>query len=158
IPRCKVHDQVAVRFPGTASAEELIFECPVCKQQIRRGFAGAICDCPEGGRLRFTVHRAASVYTPRPVVLVNPPHRDSLDRLRRAGGAPAALNWVLSGMTGRWVDSGPNKASPEVTRRALAELGYPANVIEDMLRATGAVSGITENTDDRSQTRLPQAI
>lgn len=135
IPKCRAHKQVAVKFPGTASADEILFYCPICKAQIRKGLAGAMCDCVEGGRLRFTVHRAAAVFTPRPIVLVNPPRRDSLDRLKRAGGSAAALDWVLGGLKGRWIEDDISPSSPEATRRVLLAQGLDPSVIEKMISA-----------------------
>jgi hypothetical protein len=54
------------------------------------------CECGNG-RLQYTVHRAASVYTPRTVVVVNPPSRERVQDLVRAGGAARALEWMLDG-------------------------------------------------------------
>ena len=83
-PRCPEHNDVKVIFPGTASAAEIRFVCPTCNRQLRRGFGMPNCSCG-GGRVTFTVHRAASVYTPRSVVIVNPPRSPQIQAIKAAG-------------------------------------------------------------------------
>ena len=61
---------------------DLIFDCPVCGQEIRRGFPFLKCDCSWGGTLEYNVHRAAVVYTPRSTVIVNPPDPTVAAQLR----------------------------------------------------------------------------
>jgi hypothetical protein len=100
IPRCPQHNQARIRFPGTASAAEIAIDCPVCGANLRRGLGMPNCDCGNG-RVTFTVHRAASVYASRSVVIVNPPTPERIRELREAGGATRALQWVVGGMTTR---------------------------------------------------------
>lgn len=100
IPRCQQHNQARIRFPGTSSAAEIIVDCPECNTVLRRGMGMPNCNC-DNGRVTFTVHRAARVYTPRNVVIVNPPTPQRVQELRDAGGAARALQWVLDGMTTR---------------------------------------------------------
>ena len=71
-PNCAQHNQARINFPGTGSPSEIVIDCPVCNQVIRRGLFGPNCDCGDG-RIVFTVHRAARVYSPRSIVIVNPP-------------------------------------------------------------------------------------
>jgi hypothetical protein len=97
---------VRIKLPGTASAAEIKFECPVCEQLLRRGFGFPSCQCGQG-RLTFNVHRAASVYTPRTIVVVNPPSLERARRLSGAGGARRALTWVVNGMKQRSADQMP---------------------------------------------------
>ncbi len=98
IPRCPTHNAVAVRLPGTATARELRFFCPTCRNQLTQGgFPFMQCRCGNGG-MSVTVHRAAVVYSPRFSVLVNPPDPADAARLRAAGGGARALEWVLDGM------------------------------------------------------------
>lgn len=100
IPRCKTHNQVAVRLPGTATAKELTFSCPVCHVALTPGgFPYQPCNCG-GGQMSITVHRAAVVFSPRFAVLVNPPDPADAASLRAAGGGARALEWVLDGMPG----------------------------------------------------------
>ncbi len=99
IPRCRTHNAVAVRLPGTATAKELRFFCPRCRTALTPGgFPFQPCTCGNGGML-VTVHRAAVVFSPRFAVLVNPPDPADAARLRAAGGGARALEWVLDGMT-----------------------------------------------------------
>lgn len=98
IPRCPQHDDVRVRLPGTASAAEIRFECPVCNRLLRQGLGFPNCQCG-GGQMSTNVHRASSVYTPRTLVVVNPPSPERVRRLTAAGGADRALSWILDGMT-----------------------------------------------------------
>ena len=62
------------------------------------------------------VHRAASVYTPRTVAIVNAATRDQIERIERAGGASRALEWILSGMTTRSIEQSP---TGEATLRSI---------------------------------------
>lgn len=97
LPRCHTHNAVAVRLPGTATARELYFFCPQCRQPLTPGgFPYQACNC--GGAMAITVHRAAVVFSPRFAVLVNPPDPADAARLRAAGGGARALEWVLDGM------------------------------------------------------------
>jgi hypothetical protein len=127
LPRgCPAHgDQVAVRLPGTATARELRFFCPVCNNTLSDGFPFQACDCG-GGAMSLTVHRAAVVYSPHFAVLVNPPDPAVAARLRAGGGGARALEWVLNGM---------EPADPAAGRQTVAGL-------IDQLR----LSGISEET------------
>lgn len=100
LPRCPVHNDCAVRFPGTASAAEIEIYCPTCNASLRRGLGFPNCQCGTG-RMVHTVHRASVVYTPRSVVIVNAPNEARMDHFQRAGGPPRALQWVLDGMRTR---------------------------------------------------------
>ena len=98
---CPKHNAVRIVLPGTASADEIKFVCPVCGDLLRRGFTGPQCPCGVG-RLEFNVHRAASVFTARNVVLVNPPSQEDVRRLDRPPvELRARLDWVVSGMQER---------------------------------------------------------
>ena len=98
LPRCRTHNAVAVRLPGTATARELRFFCPECRASLSQGFPFQACECGGGG-MSITVHRAAVVFSPRFAVLVNPPDPAVASRLRAGGGGARALEWVLDGMT-----------------------------------------------------------
>ena len=100
LTRCPQHREVRIRFPGTATAAEIVFDCPVCGVVLRRGLGTPNCTCGNG-RSVFTVHRAARVYTPRSVVIVNPPTPARIQELRDAGGTTRALQWVVDGMQTR---------------------------------------------------------
>jgi len=134
VKKCSVHNQRAVRFPGTASAAELTFYCPVCNAHLQRGF-GAACDCDNGGTLSFNVHRSGVVFKPRGVVVINPPSREILQQIEDAGGGERALEWVLEGMPGRRLTDGRAANNPETIRRVLAERGFDATTIDAMVAA-----------------------
>ena len=130
IPKCREHKQVRIVYPGTASASEIRFECPVCNQLIRQGFGHVPCDCGQGN-LTFQPHRASSVYTPRSVVIVNPPSRERIRAITEAGGPPKALSWILDGMKTKTVEDIPTNR--EALRRQLESQGLPQSTIEKML-------------------------
>ena len=137
VRKCSKHGQRAVKFPGTASAAELIFYCPVCNDVIHRGF-GAACDCDQGGALSFTVHRSGTVFKPRGISIINPPKRETLAQIEQAGGGERALEWVLSGMTGRRLTDSAPAQSPESIRRLLEDRGFNAATIDAMVAAMPA--------------------
>ncbi|GIX10687.1 hypothetical protein [Elioraea sp.] len=135
LPRCPTHGQVKVVWPGTASAREIRFECPVpgCGRGVlRRGLGRRSCDCG-GGDMTFTVHRAASVYTPRTCVIVNPPTREKVRALTEAGGPTRALEWVVSGMDERGPTGG--RRTREAVERELRASGLPEAAIAAALQA-----------------------
>lgn len=144
IPQCPTHRQCKIVFPGTASGSEIVFSCPSCNVQLRRGFGFPSCRC--GGRFTFNVHRAASVYTPRSVVIVNPPSPERMRQIDEAGGGPRALSWVLDGMVElSMVAARPDEAS---LRRQLAAQGLAATVIESMLNAAKSAGGLSTGSAD----------
>lgn len=157
LPKCKEHREVRIRFPGTASASEIVFDCPTCGRILQKGFGTRRCDCGGDGALRFTVHRAASVYTPRSIVIVNPPSREKIRRITEAGGPPKALEWVVGGMVARTLDD--SKPDVEAVRRQLADTGLPEQVIEDLVSRARESGGISEGTvgSDLPESRRAEA-
>lgn len=139
VRKCQKHQQRAVRFPGTASAAELIFYCPVCDDVIHRGF-GAACDCDQGGALSFTVHRSGTVFKPRGINMINPPKREIMTQIEQAGGGERANEWVLSGMTGRRLTDSAPAQSQESIRRLLESRGFDAATIEAMVAVMPAAA------------------
>lgn len=150
IPKCATHNDHAVVFPGTASASEIQFVCPVCKRLLRKGFGFPKCECGEG-QIQFNVHRAASVYTPRSIVIVNPPSPDRMRQLDRAGGPARAFSWVIDGCQTRWPDAGSHTRASFVQQ--LIDQGFSPSLAEGMadqaaaageLEAGGANSRVLE--------------
>lgn len=140
VRKCPKHGQRAVRFPGTASAAELIFFCPECPPNndvIHRGFT-ASCDCAQGGVLSFTVHRSGTVFKPRGISMINPPRREILARIEQAGGGERALEWVLEGMVGRRLTESAAAQNPASIRKLLEDRGFDDATIEAMLAAMPA--------------------
>jgi hypothetical protein len=101
IAPCPAHGQVAVNSPKSSSVKDLIFSCPVCSRELNRGLgAGRKCPGCEQPGLSFNVHRAASVFTPHSLTMVNPARPEQLAALKADGGRPKCLDWVLDGMPG----------------------------------------------------------
>ena len=147
IPRCLQHQQVKVGFPGTASAAEISFSCPQCDAVLRKGFGFSRCDCGQGN-LQFNVHRASTVYTPRSIVVVNPPSPERLKALTAAGGPSRALAWVLDGMEKRsFTDSAVTR---ETLREQLAAQQLPEQTIEAMIRIAEQSGGLKSAPADIS--------
>ncbi|WP_019169895.1 hypothetical protein [Pseudaminobacter salicylatoxidans] len=136
VRKCPKHKQRAVRFPGTASAAELVFYCPECPPgtYLDRGF-GASCDCALGGVLSFTVHRSGNVFKPRGISMINPPRREILARIEQAGGGERALEWMLEGMVGRRLTESAPAQNPTTIRKLLEDRGFDEATITAMLAA-----------------------
>ena len=136
VAKCPQHKQRAVRFPGTASAAELVFYCPECPPGtfINRGF-GASCDCALGGALSFTVHRSGNVFKPRGINMINPPRREILNRIEQAGGGERALEWMLDGMVGRRLTESAAAQNPASIRKLLEDRGFDDATISAMVSA-----------------------
>ncbi|MCW3020524.1 MAG: hypothetical protein JWN10_2832 [Solirubrobacterales bacterium] len=97
--RCSEHKQVRVALPGTASAGDLRFECPECRRLLHQGFLRVTCEnCDEGTPVRHDVHRAAQVYSPRTLTLVNPPDATAAAMMNDPTAGAQQLQWVLDGL------------------------------------------------------------
>lgn len=128
---CPNHHQVKVTWPGTASGAEIAFSCPICDKVLQKGFGyGKKCDCGNG-TLSYTVHRAASVFSPRAVVIVNPPSEQRMRALEAGGGATRALEWVVEGMPTEFAPAGTG--SSESLRRQLQQQGFSQEIIDGMV-------------------------
>ena len=131
LKKCPTHNKVCVRFPGTSSANEILFECPICNRQLQKGLGFRKCECGNGN-ISYTVHRAAAVYCPRGIVVVNPPTPQRIKELRDSGGPTRALEWVVNGM--------PTRSVREVGRskgaflQSLLDQGFDPTVAEAMAR------------------------
>jgi len=152
VKKCPTHHERAVRFPGTASAAELIFYCPTCNRVIQRGF-GAACDCEQGGALSFTVHRSGLVFKGRGVVVINPPRREVLNEIETSGGGPRALDWILSGMRERNMTEARASNDPASIRALLRARGFDESVIETMIAAMPAT-----DRPDHSVANIPTEV
>ena len=136
-PRCPTHGQAKMNLPGTTSLYEIRLSCPVCNVQLRNSFLQTRCKCGVQGRrgdqMEFTVHRGASVYTPRNIVIVNPPSKVQMRRLQAAGGPSTALTWLADGMDAEWIDriQGGKAAT---LRRNLLESGLETFIVERMVK------------------------
>ncbi len=97
IPRCPTHDDVQLVSTTSTKTTDLKFVCPTCRRQTQKGLGFRPCPGCQQGNVHWNVHKARTAYTPRGVVLVNPPRPDRLRDLHMAGGATKALAWVLDG-------------------------------------------------------------
>lgn len=144
-PACPQHGQVRMRLPGTANPTEIKLSCPVCDRPLTSAFLFTKCKCglsgsrAKGDLMEFNVHRAAAVYTPRDVVLINPASKAQARRLADAGGDRAALVWIAEGMTAEWVDRMEGGEAVAI-RREFERLGLPA----DRIAAAMAAAGVQE--------------
>lgn len=101
IRRCPEHDDVKVVIPKSAKAGDITFVCPECDRTTMQGLGfNRKCACGNG-IVRWNVHKARSIYTPRGMVLINPPRPEHREALKLAGGTRKALVWVVEGLTAR---------------------------------------------------------
>jgi hypothetical protein len=142
IPRCPQHQASRIHLPGTATGSEVTFDCPECGRQMGGfGFTRA----NNGDRMDINVHRAAAVFTPRNVVVVNPPSLEKMRALQDAGGGTRALEWIADGMRGRSMLEG--RATADSLRKTLASSGFDAETIERMIAAATGGSGAQPTSD-----------
>jgi hypothetical protein len=77
------------------------------------------------GTYCFDVHRAASVYTPRTLVTINPPSVEKVAQIREAGGSDRALSWVLSGLkAATFQETSTTVASFRASLRKQGDIGF----------------------------------
>lgn len=138
-PECPQHGQVRMDLPGTTNLSEIKLSCPVCSRDLGRHFLNTRCQCGVAGRRRdrgefmeFAVHRSAAVYTPRTIVIVNPPSKTQMRELVQAGGPQAALTWMSNGMHASWIDK-VEGAKAAALRRDLMDRGIDADTVERMM-------------------------
>ena len=141
LPRgCPRHSgALAVRLPGTATARDLRFLCPVCNTTLSRGFPFQACSCGNGP-MSLTVHRAAVVFSPRFAVLVNPPDPAVAARLRAGGGGARALEWVLGDMESD--DPTAGRQTQAGLLETLRLSGVPDEIAADLARQAAERGGV----------------
>ena len=157
-PDCPEHHQVRMDLPGTTNLSEIRISCPLCSRDLGKSFLNVRCQCGLKGRRRdrgefmeFAVHRSAAVFTPRTIVIVNPPSKTQMRRLMQAGGPPAALTWLAAGMHESWVDK-VDGAKAAALRRDLIERGLSTDIVEKMM----AESDLTDSPAARLD--APKAV
>ncbi|MXZ65310.1 MAG: hypothetical protein F4Z00_07130 [Acidimicrobiaceae bacterium] len=155
LPRCRTHNAVAVRLPGTATARELRFFCPQCRTALTPGgFPFQPCSCGDGGK-SLTVHRAAVVFSPRFAVLVNPPDPSDAAHLRAAGGGARALEWILNGMDADDPTSGRQTFAG--LRDTLRQSGLSDQAARDLAQAA-VDKGEADAGDGTADIGLPDSV
>ena len=151
IDRCNAHRQVAVRLPGTATARELYFYCPVCRRQLSRGFPYQPCQCGAREGMNINVHRAGPVFTPHYTVLVNPPDPAEAARLRASGGGARALDWVLDGLADD-VRTGSGQQTVQGLEDSLLQQGmspdFAREIAERALESGQVIGGAVDSRVD----------
>lgn len=151
-PTCPQHGQVRMRLPGTANPTEIKLSCPVCDRQLSPAFLRTKCKCgltgsrPKGELMEFNVHRAAAVYGPRGVVLINPASKAQARRLADAGGDSASLTWIAEGMDAEWVDQLEGGEAAAI-RREFERVGLPPDKIAAAIAAAGIVEKKMKEVD-----------
>ena len=152
--RCSEHDQVKVVLPGTAAARDLRFECPLCRKLLHTNFfMGARCDnCDQDTSLRHDVHRAAIVYSPRTLTVVNPPDPTTAEVLRDPTAGAHKLDWVLDGMPTDGASTGP---SIDTVIAGLVAAGLSTTQARDQAERM-AEEGALGNAGSRDRVRLDE--
>lgn len=152
IKRCAEHDDVKVVIPKSAKAADITFVCPVCDTQTMQGLGfNRKCVCGNG-TVRWNVHKARTVYTPRGMVLINPPRPEHREGLKLAGGSRKALVWVVEGLTAEGPAAVAAKQTKEDFRAKLVADGMDATFAEtmaDMAEQGGQLAGPGDHPIDR---------
>jgi len=152
IRRCAVHDDVKVVIPKSAKAADITFVCPVCDTQTMQGLGfNRPCGCGNGS-VRWNVHKARTVYTPRGMVLINPPRPEHREALKLAGGARKALVWVIEGLTAaRPADVTAKQTKEEFLAKLIADGMDPtfAETMANMAEGGGQLARLGDHPIDR---------
>ncbi|MFX0593386.1 hypothetical protein [Melissospora conviva] len=161
IRRCAQHDDVKVVVPKSAKAADITFICPVCNTLTMQGLGfNRPCACGNGS-IRWNVHKARAVYTPRGMVLINPPRPEHREALRLAGGARRALVWVVEGLTAAQPsDVSAKQTKDEFLKKLIADGMDPAfaETIADMAEKGGQLAKPGDHRiDDLSPERREEA-
>ncbi|GGK40682.1 hypothetical protein GCM10010124_36920 [Pilimelia terevasa] len=147
IRRCPAHDDVKVVIPKSAKAADITFVCPTCNTQTMQGLGfGKQCACGNG-TMRWNVHKARAVYTPRGMVLINPPRPEHREALKLAGGARKALVWVVEGLTAARPADVASPPTKEELVEQLVRNGIPPEIAEISASAAEAGGGLAAPGD-----------
>ncbi|NAZ80262.1 hypothetical protein GTR02_00300 [Kineococcus sp. R8] len=112
VPRCPTHDDVQLVGTTSTKTSDLRFRCPQCQRELQKGLGFQWCPGCQNGGVHWNVHKARTAYTPRGVVIVNPPRPERLRELQAAGGSARALNWIVDGLA----SDSPLSADGKLTR------------------------------------------
>lgn len=157
IKKCDLHgDRRLEKVARTTQTRDLVFDCPVCKKVLQKGFANLRCDCRWGGTLKYNVHRAAAVYAPRSTVIVNPPDPTTASRLKSSASAALTLRWILSGMR----EKGPLDAAPTIDSlvAAFVAQGIDEETARTMADAAAEKAGGQVSTDADAELDLSDDV
>ncbi|WBB88831.1 hypothetical protein [Verrucosispora sp. WMMC514] len=147
IKRCPTHDDVKVVIPKSAKAADISFVCPACDTRLMQGLGfNKPCGCGQG-YFRWNVHKARMVYTPRGMVLINPPRPEHREGLKLAGGARKALVWVVDGLA---VARPADVVSPPTLEELIEQLmrtGLPREIAEAAAKSAADQGGLAKAGD-----------
>lgn len=152
IRRCAEHDDVKVVIPKSAKAGDITFVCPVCNTKTMQGLGfNRRCACGDG-YVRWNVHKARTVYTPRGTVLINPPRPEHRESLKIAGGARKALLWVTEGLAAaRPADVSAKQTKADFLTKLISDGMDPefAKTVADMAETGGQLATPGDHPVDR---------
>jgi hypothetical protein len=144
IRRCPQHDDVKVVIPKSAKASDITFVCPTCDQKTMQGLGfNRPCDCGNG-TMRWNVHKARMVYTPRTTVMINPPRPEHREALKLAGGARKALVWVVEGLAVPRPADVVSKPTLDELIGQLVGNGLPPEIARVAAQSAAAEGGLAE--------------
>jgi hypothetical protein len=146
IRRCPAHDDVKLVSPQSAKLSDIKFVCPECNNKIMDGVGFRQCDCGQGP-VRWNVHKARMVYTPRGTVLINPPRPERMAELKLYGGARKALIWVVEGLVAHRPQDIQAKMSREEFIADLVARGMDPGVAETLAATAGAAGQFSQPGD-----------
>lgn len=163
IPRCQAHNQVRMPYQASMDASKIVFDCPVCHVQLQKGLGNWPCPCGnaysrrKGAKLlSYTIHRAASVYSPQGLVMVNPASKEKMRKLTADGGPRNALTWVLGGLSGG-PDNSTRVTASSFVRNLMAQ-GMSRELAEQMMSMAKAAGQLAEEEDLGALASAPEAV
>lgn len=139
ITRCPTHDDVMLVNPRSSQSKDIRFICPTCSRELVKGLGFRRCTCGDKDDpvIRWNTHKARSVYTPRGLVLVNPPRPERIRDLRGAGGSRKALAWVIDGMHAQSPREMTGKPTPGEFLETLLRQGLDLEFAKNMTALAG---------------------
>ncbi len=157
IPRCPTHHQAKLVATTSTKTTDLAFVCPVCHRQLQKGLGFQQCPGCRQGRVHWNVHKARSAYTPRGIVLVNPPRPDKLRELLDAGGQDQALRWVVDDLRAASPLTLHGKPSRSTFVADLVGKGMEPSFVENLADQATASGQLAAAAGAGSLDRLPEA-
>ncbi len=155
IPRCPTHHQAQLVATTSTKTADLAFVCPVCHQQLQKGLGFQQCPGCRQGPVHWNVHKARSAYTPRGIVLVNPPRPDKLRELLDAGGQDQALRWVVDDLHATSPLTLQGKPSRSTFVADLVGKGMEPSFVENLADQATASGQLAADTGAGALDRLP---
>jgi hypothetical protein len=163
IPRCQAHNQVRMPYQASMDASKIVFDCPICHIQLQKGLGNWPCPCGnaysqrKGAKLlSYTVHRAASVYSPQSLIMVNPASKEKMRKLTADGGPRNALTWVLGGLSGG--PANPDRVTATSFVSNLMAQGIPRELAEQMMAMAKTAGQLAEEEDLGALASAPETV